>query len=96
MPPFRLTPQQPTEDAEQVDLARWLASRKIRWAHVPNGGKRDMVTAARLKQQGVKPGVPDVLVFDPPPEHPDRIGAAVELKCRDGKSVLRGEYRRRR
>lgn len=28
--------------------------------HVPNGGKRDVVTAVNLKRQGVKAGVPDI------------------------------------
>lgn len=28
---------------------------------VPNGGKRDKITAARLKAEGVKSGVPDVI-----------------------------------
>lgn len=28
--------------------------------HVPNGGKRDKATAAALKRQGVKAGVPDI------------------------------------
>lgn len=32
-----------------------------RWAYaIPNGGKRDQITAARLKAEGVKAGVPDV------------------------------------
>ena len=30
--------------------------------HVPNGGKRDEITAAKLKREGVRPGVPDIHV----------------------------------
>lgn len=90
MPPFRLTPQQPTEDAEQILLARWLDTRRIRFCHVPNGGARDKITGARLKAAGVKRGVPDLLIFDRPPKHPDLCGAAIELKRRDG-GVLSSE-----
>lgn len=32
------------------------------WFAVPNGEKRDRVTAARLVGQGVKPGVPDIIL----------------------------------
>lgn len=35
----------------------------LRWLHaIPNGGARDPVTAARLKAEGVKPGVPDLFL----------------------------------
>lgn len=30
--------------------------------HVPNGGKRDATTAVALKRQGVKAGVPDIML----------------------------------
>lgn len=30
--------------------------------HVPNGGKRDKNTAIALKRQGVKAGVPDIVL----------------------------------
>lgn len=29
---------------------------------IPNGGKRDAITAGKLKAEGVKPGVPDVML----------------------------------
>lgn len=35
--------------------------RDLIWAN-PSGGKRDARTAARLKAEGVKPGVPDITV----------------------------------
>lgn len=31
---------------------------------VPNGGRRDMITAARLKAEGVTAGVADLIVLD--------------------------------
>ena len=33
--------------------------------HVPNGGQRNRVTGAKLKREGVKPGVPDIIVALP-------------------------------
>lgn len=36
---------------------------EVQWAfHVPNGGHRHISVAAQLKAQGVKPGVPDILI----------------------------------
>ena len=43
-----------------------------------------MIVAKKLKAQGVKPGVPDVLIFDSPPALPERRGVAIELKRRKG------------
>lgn len=52
------------EGNEQVALMRWLQlQHPAAWAltyHVPNGGRRDKVTAAKLKAQGVKAGIPDL------------------------------------
>lgn len=31
--------------------------------HVPNGGHRNIITATKLKAQGVVPGIPDVIVI---------------------------------
>jgi hypothetical protein len=33
------------------------------WFHVPNGEKRDRVTATKLKQMGVRPGVADFIIL---------------------------------
>ena len=56
------------EHNEQVKLFAWA-----HWAGIdhpelslmfaiPNGGRRDAVTGARLKEEGVKAGVPDVFL----------------------------------
>lgn len=52
------------EGREQVALVRWMqfqhnAAFALTW-HTPNGGRRDKVTAAKLKAQGVKAGIPDL------------------------------------
>ena len=69
-----------SEEREQMKLAAYLDGRKFLWCHVPNGGHRRKVVAASLKRQGVKSGVPDVLIFAP-------IQAAIELKRKSGGSV---------
>lgn len=85
------------EDIEQARLALWLDGRRINgrpllWAHVPNGGKRHVAVARQLRAAGVKSGVPDVLIFDPPPLLPPfttearcaYVGTAIELKQAKG------------
>lgn len=79
----RVTPAVPTEEAEQLELAMWLDVRGHAWCHVPNGELRHPRTAMRLRAMGVKAGVPDILVFTPPPKYPASRGAALELKRRN-------------
>ena len=69
-----------SEEKEQMKLAAYLDGQKFLWCHVPNGGHRRKIVAASLKRQGVKSGVPDVLIFAP-------IQAAIELKRKSGGSV---------
>ena len=69
-----------TEEKEQIKLATYLDSKGYLWCHVPNGGHRRKIVAASLRRQGVKSGVPDVLIFAP-------IQAAIELKRKSGGSV---------
>lgn len=33
-----------------------------------------------MAAQGVRPGVPDLLIFDPPPNCPGKCGTALEMK----------------
>jgi len=77
----------PSEEQEQIALAQWLDIHKINFFHPPNGGHRNVVVAAKLKAQGVKPGVPDVMIVDPPPNYPNNVGTAIELKRRKGGTV---------
>lgn len=61
----------PTESVEQISLFRWAAYQanahpELRWLyHVPNGGHRSKATAGRLKAEGVKAGVPDIVLPEP-------------------------------
>lgn len=57
-----------TEHAHQRAFFGWLNYMQVTGQHpmgrlafaIANGGKRDAITAAKLKAEGVKPGVPDV------------------------------------
>ena len=57
-----------SEDQEQVALMRWAAYQEKlypalkRLYHIPNGGSRNAIEAAKLKRMGVKPGVPDLFL----------------------------------
>jgi hypothetical protein len=62
--------------AQLLDLHRWL------WNHCPNGGRRFRKEAARFAGMGVKPGVPDVMIYEKW-VHGDQsgFGVAIELKA---------------
>lgn len=50
--------------------------------HIPNGGSRHRIEAARLKQAGVKSGIPDLCL---PVARGAYHGAYIELKAHGGK-----------
>lgn len=79
------------EHAEQVALCRWwsLYARRTGIAEsllfaIPNGGRRDAVTGARLKAEGVRAGVPDMFLAVPRKNAP---GLFLELKKQKGGRV---------
>ena len=54
-----------TEQAALFEWAAWNTPKAFELAllfAIPNGGKRDKVTAARLQSEGVRAGVPDVFL----------------------------------
>ena len=51
-----------SEAQEQAAVIQWCDIRRIPVFHVPNGGSRDKREAANLKRQGVRAGVPDLVV----------------------------------
>ncbi len=40
-----------------------------------------------LKDEGMQPGFPDLLIFDPPPAGPEFIGVALEMKEPNGRDA---------
>ena len=79
---------QSKEEIEQSTLFRWASYAQTQYEelklmyHVPNEGKRSAVTGARLKQAGLKPGVPDVCL---PTAHGGYIGLYIEMKVKPNK-----------
>jgi hypothetical protein len=80
----RKNPLIQSEDEAQRIVCEYLDLCRAIYCHVPNGGKRSKIEAAIFKGLGVKPGVPDLLIFDPPPRFPDYVGVALELKREKG------------
>ena len=86
----------PTEGQEQTTLFKWAAmsSRKhpeLRLLfHIPNGGSRNQIEARHLKEQGVKPGVPDLCL---PVARGLWHGLFIELKRQKGGRVSDAQRR---
>lgn len=55
----------------------------VRFFAVPNGGLRTGATAAKLWQEGVSSGVPDLVIVDPPST--GKVGTVVEVKTDKGR-----------
>ena len=53
-----------SESKEQILVVNWMRKnhKNLRIFHIPNGGGRSLVTAARLKLEGVSRGVPDLFI----------------------------------
>ena len=81
---------QPTEQQEQTSLFREAAIRAKadpRWSMlfaIPNGGKRSIVVAVKMKAEGVKRGVPDIFLPVPVGQW---CGMFIEMKVRQGGQV---------
>jgi hypothetical protein len=79
-----------SESVEQICLFRWAAYSLAAMPelkllhHIPNGGKRDITTAKRLKAEGVKAGVPDICLPVPKGLY---HGLYVELKAGKNKTT---------
>ena len=76
----------PTEHEEQVTLFTWFRMRyagMLMYA-IPNGGARSSITGARLRDEGVLAGVPDV--FLPCPSG-GKHGLYIEMKRQKGGRV---------
>lgn len=71
------------EETEQITLFRWAAFAENKYPelklmyHVPNEGKRSVRAGSKLKQAGLKSGVPDIVL---PVARGGYIGLYIELK----------------
>ncbi len=80
-------PKKASEHQEQVTLFKWADMQQA--AHpdlalmhaIPNGGHRTKVAGAKMKAEGVKPGVPDICL---PVPRGEWHGLYIELKTRTG------------
>ena len=72
-----------TEHTEQVSLFNWAKLMESRHPQlalmfaIPNGGKRHVVVAHKLKMSGAKAGIPDIFL---PVPHGEKLGLWIELK----------------
>lgn len=79
----RFRKEQKTESAEQILLIQWCKRKSYLYPMlnnifaIPNGGLRNKITAARLKLEGVKKGVPDLFLAVP---NEDYHGLFIEMK----------------
>ena len=82
------------ESAEQKKIVQWwhLACRRYKLPEkilfaIPNGGRRDAITGARLKAEGVRAGVPDLFLA-----HPNSRGSCgLFLELKQGKGSDKGQ-----
>ena len=65
------------EDNLQIAVAKYLDLQRFTWFHCPNEGKRHPVAGKIAKDEGLKAGVPDCMIFEP---HGEYKGLAIELK----------------
>lgn len=74
-----------SEHDTQAAFFQWIGYQKFKGIElmhaVPNGGERHAAVAGKLKAEGVKPGIPDVLW---PVARGGFIGLAIEFKHGDG------------
>ena len=78
-----------SEETEQMTLVDWCNINIFKYPelkllyHIPNGGRRNKLEAARLKRAGVKKGVPDLCL---PVARGKFYGMYIELKYGKGKT----------
>jgi len=78
----------PSESEEQITVINWALWHEKQYPelallhHIPNGGLRSKKTAAKLKREGVKPGIPDLCL---PVARHGYHGLYIEMKSKVGR-----------
>jgi hypothetical protein len=89
-----MTSQTKTESQEQIDLIQWCKRNQKKYPElknifaIPNGGKRHIATASRMKLEGVKSGVPDLFLAVAKRGY---NGLFIEMKKAKGGSVSKSQ-----
>jgi hypothetical protein len=74
----------PLEDQETKAVATWLRRKGYSWFHhSPNEARRTPRLGKKLKDMGMSPGFPDLMIFEVP-EGASFYGVAIEMKRRNG------------
>jgi len=76
----------PSEHEEQKTLFQWARNfpELTSMFAIPNGGHRNIITASRLKAEGVKSGVPDIFL---PLARGKYHGLFIEIKAMKGRAT---------
>ena len=75
-----------SEHALQVAVVEYMAlavKPELYWSAIPNGGKRNLSVAVKLKREGVRRGTPDIVIL-----LPEGRVAWLELKVKGGSLSL--------
>lgn len=84
----------PLETREQKSFVNWVTLTHPEldglWCAIPNGGLRDMRTAVTMKQEGLKPGWPDLQFMIPKGIY---CGLFIEMKRQTGGTVSKDQKR---
>jgi len=84
-----------TESEHQILVIQWAKLSEGKYPelellhHIPNGGQRSITTAARLKKEGVKAGVPDLFL---PVARGGYHGLYIEMKKEGGRLSNNQKY----
>lgn len=82
--------KRPDDEEHRIQCAciQWFRYQYPHMRHnlfaVPNGGHRDKVTAAKMKAEGVLPGVADLILLKPNAHHGALL---IEMKTRTGRQA---------
>lgn len=83
---FPWRPGELGELAQQATVVSALRNAGHVFAAIPNGHVRSKRQHLQARQEGVSAGMPDLLIFDPPPNLPSAVGVALEMKRKSGRS----------